>query len=158
MLGAIKATRNAIFNLSPPELNEIGLFAAIKDWIKEQIEKKHDIKTIILSSEDKYPLDEVTRILLFRSIKELSINTVKHAKAKHLIVDLKKKDEILEITIEDDGIGFEYNPDLTQFAGKGFGLFSVQERIKDMGGSMLIDTNPTGGTKILLKVPIKEKG
>lgn len=155
LLGAIQATRNAIFNLSPPELNEIGLFAAIIDWLKEQVEKKHNIITQISSNEDKYPLEESTRILVYRSIKELAMNTVKHAKATMLKVDLKQNKEMLEVSIEDNGVGFDY--ELTKTNRKGYGLFSVQERVSDMGGAMTIDSKPGGGTKINIKVPLKGK-
>jgi PAS domain S-box-containing protein len=157
LLRAIQATRNAIFNLSPPELNELGLYAAIHDWINREVDKKHDIVTKISSTEDKYPLKDSTRILVYRSIKELVMNTVKHAKANRLIVNLKADKGKLEIIIEDNGIGFEYNNEVTKFKRKGYGLFSVKERVSDMGGKMTIYTKPGEGTKIYISVPLKEK-
>jgi PAS domain S-box-containing protein len=59
MLQAIQSIRNAIFDLSPPQLNEIGLFAATSDWLEDQIELKHGIKTTIRGEDRFYPLTEI---------------------------------------------------------------------------------------------------
>jgi signal transduction histidine kinase len=126
--------------------------------MKEQIDKKHNIITEVSSAEDKYPLKDSTRILVYRSIKELAMNTIKHAKANRLIVNLRADKGKLEIIIEDNGIGFEYDNEVTKFKRKGYGLFSVQERVSDMGGTMTIDSKLGEGTKIYISVPLKEKG
>lgn len=155
LLKSIQATRDAIFDLSPPQLNEIGLYAAVHDWIKEQIERKHHIATEINAKQEEFHLEENTRYLVFRSIKELLMNVVKHAEAKKVKVAMNKKDTMLEICVEDDGIGFYYNPDLLKVTSKSYGLFSIQERISDMGGAMEIESKIDKGTKVKLCIPIK---
>ena len=157
LLKSIQATRAAIFDLSPPQLNEIGLVAATHDWMKEQIEQKHDIKTVISSDSEDFKLEENTRFLLFRSIKELMMNTVKHAKASQLTIALKTIGNMLEITIEDDGSGFNYNPDLLRLKSDSYGLFSIQERMSDLGGIMKVESVMDKGTLIKLTVPLSEK-
>jgi len=155
LLKATQATRSAIFDLSPPQLNEIGLSAAIDDWVKEQVERKYNISTSITGEEEKFKLEEDTRFLLFRSIKELIINVVKHARAKRLKVDFKRNGDMLEITVEDNGIGFTYNPDLHKLNNNIYGLFSIQERMSDLGGSIIIDSVLDKGTKAQLVIPLK---
>jgi signal transduction histidine kinase len=153
---AIQATRDAIFNLSLPQLNEIGLYAAVHDWMKEQIELKYNISTSISGEDDKFHIDENTRFLLFRSIRELMMNVMKHARATRLKIEFKRNDEMLEISVRDDGIGFNYNANLLRLQSNTYGLFSIQERISDLGGSMEVDSVGGKGTYIKLLIPLKD--
>lgn len=157
LLKAIQATRAAIFDLSPPQLNEIGLSAAVHDWMKEQIEQNYPIKLRFRGEYDFFGLEENTRFLLFRSIKELVVNVVKHAKADNIFVQLKNNNDVLEITVEDDGIGFNYNPNLLKLKSNSYGLFSIQERISDLGGTMEVDSAIGKGTTITLLIPLKNQ-
>lgn len=157
LLKSIQSTRESIFDLSPPQLNEIGLYAAVYDWALFQIEQKHNIKTIITCKEEVFDLDENTRFLLFRSIKELIINVIKHARARQLKVHFKPNNQKLEIMVEDDGIGFNYNSNIYKLKTNVFGLFSIQERMADLGGALRIDSVIDKGTKATLTVPLKEK-
>ena len=69
----------------------------------------------------------------------------------------KKKNSFLEIAVEDDGVGFDYNPDLLRLKSDSYGLFSIQERISDLGGLMEVDSVIDKGTKIKLTVPLNDK-
>lgn len=153
---AIQATRDAIFNLSLPQLNEIGLYAAVHDWMHEEIELKHNINTSISGEDEKFYFDENTRFLLFRSIRELMINVMKHAQATLLKIDFKRKNELLEISVQDDGIGFNYSPNLLRMKSNTYGLFSIQERLSDLGGIMTVDSEGGKGTDIKLLIPLKD--
>jgi len=123
--------------------------------MKEQIETKYNIKTAISGKKEKYNLDENTRFLLFRSIRELMINVTKHARAAHLNIEMNRKKDMLEIVVQDDGVGFNYNAKLLMLKSKSYGLFSIQERISDLGGSMKITSAPGFGTKIKLIIPLR---
>jgi len=151
----IKAIRTAIFDLSTPQLNEIGLFAAISDWTEEKIELKHGIKIHLSGDDQIYPLEENTRILLFRSIRELLINVVKHAKATEVNVEIREKSGNLEITIEDNGVGFASNHETRSKKNYGLGIFSIEERLSDLGGSINIDSSKKG-TKVKLKLSLAD--
>ncbi len=83
------------------------------------------------------------------------MNAVKHARASQLTVGLELKNEMLEITVQDDGVGFNYNPDLFKLKGNVYGLFSIQERITDLGGRFIIDSVIDQGTKAILLVPLQ---
>lgn len=154
LLQAIQSTRDVIFDLSPPQLNEIGLFAATADWMEEQIELKHGLKTSITGDDRVYFMDNNIRFLLFRSIRELLINVVKHAKASQVSVDITETEKNLEISVGDNGTGFHYNPAMLRLKSFGFGLFSIQERVSNNGGYMSIETSPGEGTLIKLIVPL----
>jgi len=155
LLKASKATRAAIFDLSPPQLSELGLSAAVHDWMKEQVEKKHRIQTSVTGDWQEAGLDEISSILLFRSIKELATNVVKHAGASHLNVECKTKGRQVDITVMDDGIGFDFKPELLKIKSQRYGLFSIQERIADLGGELIVNSEIGKGSKIKMTIPLK---
>lgn len=154
LLSAIKATREVIFNLSPPQLNAIGLYAAIHDWMKVEIEEKHGLRTSISGDMGVYNIEGDTRLLLFRSIRELLLNVVKHAQANLINVVIRNSSKSLDILVRDDGIGFDFDSDNTNLSSLGFGLYSTQERISNIGGSVTIKSKQNLGTEIKLIIPM----
>jgi signal transduction histidine kinase len=154
LLQAIQATREVIFDLSPPQLNEIGLYAATADWMDEEVETKHGIKARLTGDDRVYNLDDNMRVLLFRSIRELLMNVVKHARANRVDVNISETAKDLNINVKDDGKGFRYNPEMLRLKGSGFGLFSIQERAASFGGYLDIESSPGKGTSIKLSIPL----
>lgn len=157
LLTAIQSTRNAIFNLSLPQLTELGLSAAVSDWVKSEVEVKYNLKVEIESNIDNFQLSEEMRILLFRSTRELINNVLKHARASSIIIRMLHKGDELEIQVEDDGVGFNYNSDLMRLKSNVYGLFTIQERVSDLGGTMQVDSIADQGTKVSLSIPLKNK-
>ena len=156
LLNALKSTRSLIFDLSPPQLNEIGLYAATADWMEEEIEEKQGIQTSISREGDIAVNDDNLRILLFRCIRELLINIVKHAKASKVDVFFNRQYTNLSITVSDNGVGFNYQPEMLRMKNAGFGLFSIIERVEDMGGSVVVKTAPKQGANITIEVPLNK--
>ncbi len=97
------------------------------------------------------------RVLLFKAVSELLMNVIKHAQAHKVKVAIQREGSNIRITVEDDGIGFDV-PEANQLAGvKGFGLFSIRERLRHFGGSLQIQSGPRRGTLITLLAPIEQK-
>ncbi len=156
LLQAIQDTRHLIFELSSPSLNELGLGAAIKEWVEEQVENKHGLQAEFLDDAQGVELDDDLRAIMYRNVRELLTNTIKHADAKTVSVALKGTANQLTITIQDDGKGFD--PDVTFHNARssgGFGLFSIQERMADLGGEFEIVSQPGTGCRVMLQVPIE---
>jgi len=86
----------------------------------------------------------------------LLTNVIKHAKAEKVTVRLDSEGSNVRLTIQDDGVGFDPQalPRLATDEG-GFGLFSVQERMADLGGSLEIDSSPGAGCTALLTLPVE---
>ena len=160
MLQALQETRSLIFELSTPSMNDIGLGAAISEWLEEQIEKRHGLKTECsgtIAIKHQKTLDENVQTLLFRSVRELLTNVVKHARANKVAVHLGEQDNDISITIEDDGIGFDRDALKSKNGQKGgFGLFSIQERMTNMGGTFDIQSEPGKGCRVVLSLPVGE--
>ena len=152
----IRYTRSLTFELSPPILYELGFEAAV-EWLAEQIQEKHGISVDFEDDLQPKPLGKEMRILLFKAVGELLMNVIKHAQAHKAKVAIQREGSNIRITVEDDGIGF-YIPEANQLAGvKGFGLFSIRERLRHFGGSLQIQSGPRRGTLITLLAPIKQK-
>jgi len=95
--------------------------------------------------------------VLFRVIRELLSNVIKHADASLVQVNIQKDGETIRVSIEDDGAGFEVSePGLPVKETGGFGLFSVRERIEYLSGKIEIESRPGQGTFIKISVPVQK--
>lgn len=153
---SIQDTQSLTFDLSPPVLYDLGLEAAI-EWLVDQTQEQHRLSVAFEDDQKPKPLDESIRVLAFQAARELLFNIVKHAQAHHVWVSMKQVGEMVHITIEDDGIGLQASMQgrKTNKKGGGFGLFSIQERLKHAGGRLEISSDPSHGTRMVLIVPMQ---
>ncbi len=98
-----------------------------------------------------------SRILIFRIISELIANILKHAAANTIELKYYVHDDKLNISVQDNGNGFEYKMDSESSISKqgGFGLFSIKERLDFVEGSLEILSELKIGTKVIISIPIK---
>jgi signal transduction histidine kinase len=82
------------------------------------------------------------------------MNAIKHGYPDSIDIILAKQDGQLEITVQDNGNGFDISI-LDTYVSRGFGLFSIRERIKNVGGILKIGSRPGIGTVAIIKVPLK---
>ena len=145
------------FELSNPLLYEVGFEAAMKSWLKYEIEKNAGLKCEFASDDKKIELDEDTKVVLFKAVRELLINIVKHAGARTVKVGIAKRNNEVEVTVEDDGVGFDVSK-LGLPSGKkgGFGLFNIRERLEYIGGRLEIESSPAKGTRVVMTAPVKK--
>jgi len=151
---ALKETRSLTIEICPPSLHEFGLVAAAESLVK-QFNEQYGLKVEFDSSADQFPLSDTVSIMLYRSLRELLVNVVKHADARKCRATIDSKDAEITVTVSDDGLGFDPRQG-RYFKGdtKGFGLFSINEHIESLGGSMVIDSEPKKGTKVTMVVPV----
>jgi PAS domain S-box-containing protein len=154
----IQDTRSLTFDLGSPTLYELGLEAAIREWLNEEVQQKHGIKTEFEDDGQAKPLDDDVCALLYRAVRELLVNVIKHANARNVKVSVCKEKNNICINVIDDGTGFISGVEnLTSNRVGGFGLFSIRERLSYLGGSIEVDSKPSQGTRVTLAAPIKRK-
>jgi PAS domain S-box-containing protein len=157
LLKAIQDTRQLIFELGSAAIHEVGLGAAIAEWVEERVKSLDDeIDFDLVDNLAGDMLEEDQRVILFRNIRELLTNIIKHARARKVKIVLESVDHEIHITVQDDGIGF--NPELIsgEFNQEGgYGLFSIEERMADLGGRLEIDSAPHKGCSITMSLPIE---
>ncbi len=151
----LAAIRSLTFDLSSPILYEFGFEEAVAEWLNEQVEGKYGIETEFRDDGLSKPLDDDIRVLLFRNVRELLINVVKHASAKKIKVSIQKVDSRIRICIEDDGVGFDSTKAESLITSKkAFGLFSIRERLENLGGNLEIVSSPGCGCRITITSPL----
>jgi len=154
---AIKQIRSLIFDLSPPALYTLGFEPAIEE-LTENFCQEQKLKVFFKNSDEPKPLMDPVKILLYRSIRELLINIAKHAEAKTVQITLSKDRNSVKIIVEDDGKGFDISSlDSKSSRSKGFGLFTVRERLAHIGGTLDIQSETGKGTKAILLSPLDIK-
>lgn len=152
---SIAYTRSLTFELSPPILHQLGFVPAV-EWLAEQFRKKYGLIAEVVSEGAIHDIGSEKSIVLFKTVRELLHNIVKHALAKKAVIIIKKDYKGLCVTIEDDGIGF--NTESINDYGEnvsGFGIFNIQERIAYFNGTFNIESERSRGTKIEIIVPLE---
>ena len=155
---ALAYTRTLVSQLSPPVLHEFGLSMAIQ-WLAEQM-LQHDLAVSVKLQEEAPPIPEEHALLLFQSVRELLINCVKHAHTRKATIELEQREDMLYITVADQGDGF--TPCTGALAAKpdasspGFGLFSIRERMLSLGGRFDLNAAPGKGTSATLVLPLSK--
>jgi PAS domain S-box-containing protein len=150
----IQYTRSLTFELSPPILYDLGFEAAV-EWLADTVREQHGILIQVSNDAHHKPMNDEFRVLLFQAVRELLFNVVKHAKALVVKVSLNREGMNLRVQVADDGVGLGIDPKSAAAAAQGFGLFSIRERLKHLGGNMEVESEPGRGTQVTLTVPLK---
>ena len=148
---SIAETRTLTFDLSPPILYDFGLKAAV-GWLAEQFAARHQLE-ITVEGLDVLELDVDVASVLFRVVRELLTNVVKHAHSPRAKVVFHRAGAAIAIDVEDSGVGFDASI-LGARATRGFGLLSVREQVGRLGGTFELTSSSGSGTRITLRVPL----
>lgn len=155
-----RSVRSLAEQLTPPVLYDLGLLPAL-EWLTEQMERDFDLICDITANVELDPLDQNVRAILFRAVRELLLNIVKHAEVGVRPVQIEVSTicddgaEQLQISISDTGKGFDPDNVKKTITG-GFGLMNVRERLAYIGGEISIDSKRGEGTKVLITAPLNE--
>ncbi len=141
--------RSIAFNLMPQTLVQQGLLPALKE-MSERISDSAKIKVKVNSLDLPERFTEIQEISLYRVIQEWVNNIIKYANASYIIIQLIRHEQEINITIEDDGRGFDVNK---LHLGNGNGWKNIQSRIKLIKGFMEVDSLPdVRGTTLIIRV------
>ncbi len=151
----MQSTRLLAYELSPPILYELGFEPAV-EWLVKQYRKNYDIVIDIVRDEQSKPMENDISTFLFKAVRELLLNVVRHAKAHNTKISIRRDRGNIRVEVEDDGVGFNTS-ELYSSTKKvsGFGLFNLGERMKYIGGDFEVISEPGHGTRISLVVPLK---
>jgi signal transduction histidine kinase len=145
---ARERSESVTFQLCPPVLHDVGLAEAAQ-WLTDDLGRRYGLSVTLDDDGQHWPLDEVTRISLFRSLRELLINVAKHAQTSQAHVRLWGEGRLMMMSVEDQGAGFDYDA-----IPPGFGLFSIRQRLNHLDGDIQIDSIPGAGTRIVVIAPM----
>ncbi|HEU4682996.1 MAG TPA: PAS domain S-box protein [Nitrospira sp.] len=155
LVDALTSTRRVVSDLAPPVLHDLGLPSALK-WLADYMKRYEIDVTVTVPPDDRIRLPEEQAVLLFQSVRELLMNSFKHGRSGEAFVTMTRKDKQLRIEVRDQGQGFASNDASTAEIGSShFGLFSIRERMRALGGSFRIESKPGHGTTAVLSLGLE---
>ncbi|HKT34904.1 MAG TPA: sensor histidine kinase [Nitrospira sp.] len=156
---ALRYTRTLVAELSPPVLRDYGLPTALK-WLSDYMQKYSMTVSVTVPEHNELSLPEDQAVLLFQSVRELLMNSSKYAGTGKATVILEQRNDELRIQVRDEGAGFDVTAAAAAAeatisgASSKFGLFSIRERMKALGGSFEIHSVLGKGTTATLTLPL----
>lgn len=155
-LQTLHEVRRLAADLRPAALDDLGLISALEGYIYDYAGKsglqvdfeQHDME------ETRLPRD--IEIVLYRVIQESLTNILRHAKATHVQVAIKRHQEQITLSVVDDGCGFDAGYILADKA-RGLGILGMQERIELLGGTFTLHTSPGHGTQVQVELTLPDK-
>lgn len=156
--GTLKDVRKIIYDLRPMSLDDLGLIPTLERYIAI-FEEDTGIKVTLKTYGSFSDLESAVQIALFRITQESLSNIRKHSKANATSIIIEKSLTKVNLSIIDDGIGFDtenYKSD-NNFISSGFGLMNIKERVELLNGNFHISSSSNLGTKLSLFIPLNEE-
>jgi signal transduction histidine kinase len=145
-------TQRVIADLSPPGLYELGLEPALK-WLSIYMRGKDNLQVDLKVDANAAAYNLDLRVLVFKLIRELLRNVVKHSGVQSASVTVTETPHELRVVVEDQGVGFEWQLSLFDSRSEGYGLWSVADRVRAAAGEMTVDTAPGRGCRVSVVFP-----
>ncbi|MBE5968289.1 MAG: sensor histidine kinase [Lachnospiraceae bacterium] len=149
----INDMRNIIFNLKPMTLCDLGLVLTVNQFTKK-LASENDIDIQFSHNEEVKNVIPIINTTIFRIIKEACYNVIKHANATLIEINICYSENDIEVSIKDNGIGFDQNILNDENHQSNFGLPIMKERIALLSGILQLQTDKGKGTLINVSVPI----
>ena len=147
-------TQRVIADLSPPGLYELGLEPALQ-WLSVYMRGRDNLQVDLQVAVQDAAFNLDLRVLVFKLIRELLRNVVKHSGVQAAAVAVSQTPQELRVTVADRGGGFEWQLSLFEPRAKGFGLWSVADRVRAAAGEMTVDTAPGHGCRVTVVFPLR---
>ena len=149
---AFREVRQSLFGLRTMVTRSLGLVPTLAEYLHDFSQQSGVAVDLRLGDEGRLRLSPDREVQLIRIIQEALTNVRKHAEACHASVSLERTPEGLEVTIADDGRGFD--PAEVQARGRGsFGLQTMEERAAAVGGVVRVESGPGKGTRVVVRFP-----
>lgn len=149
----LKSMNAMVFQLSPPMLDNFGLYAALQALAAE-FKEQYGFDVHIIDDGLEKPLPQGWNLILYRAVRELLINAIKHADVTMAEVEIRRIGNEIRISVRDKGKGFDNQVLANGLYANGFGLFSIKDQLDQLGGSLAIATGPGEGANVTLVLPI----
>ncbi len=147
----IEGIRRIIGKLSPLVLQELGLTAAIRKEAKDLAKTTGiRVRVMVTNEHDRFAPEAETAI--YRVVQEALHNVAKHAQAKSVTIKLSRENDLVKLSVQDDGVGLSEKP---HTRGHSFGLAGIKERVASLGGSARLTSERGSGTLLEISVPAK---
>jgi signal transduction histidine kinase len=145
---SVNSIRNIALLLRPSMLDDLGLIPAL-EWQAREVSRREGIKVRVTDENVPDTLPDAVRTCIYRLVQEALHNVAAHSGAKNVMVNVRRENSSLILLVEDDGAGFDSS------RTRGMGLLGMEERVKQLGGRMDIQSEPGKGTRVRASLPIE---
>ncbi|TLS38504.1 sensor histidine kinase [Pseudalkalibacillus caeni] len=149
---ALQEVRRLIYDLRPMALDDLGLIPTLKKYLN-RINNESRTEIYFDHGDGQQRLPVRLEIAIFRLVQEAVQNSLKHADATEIEVDLEIEKQNIHLKVKDNGIGFNTN----ERKENSFGIIGMKERVELLNGKIEIQSTPNKGTYILIDIPIHEQ-
>jgi signal transduction histidine kinase len=143
---SFQAVRNIALLLRPSMLDDLGLAAAL-EWLGREVSRTSEIEVTVVSENVPEDLPDQYRVCIYRLVQAALHNAVQHSGARNATIRVDPTKQGIRVQIADDGRGFD--PGRT----RGLGLLGMVERVKRLGGSFRVESQPGKGTTVVATLP-----
>ena len=143
---SVNSIRDIALLLRPSMLDDLGLIPAL-EWQAREVSRRGDVKVKVAAKNVPDTLDDPIRTAIYRLTQEALHNVSAHSQAKHATVTVRGLPDSISLRVEDDGAGFD--PART----RGLGLLGMEERVKQLGGRLRVESQPGKGTALQFDLP-----
>jgi signal transduction histidine kinase/ligand-binding sensor domain-containing protein len=151
----IDQVRDLSLDLRPPLLDERGLIPALRGYLEAR-SRSSGVEIAVSAGEEVGRFAPELEIAAFRVVQEAVTNALRHAGAARIAVGLERGADRIELTVRDDGRGFDVPEALARAAaGRHLGLLGIRERVESLGGRVELDSSPGRGTEIRATLPLE---
>jgi signal transduction histidine kinase len=144
---SVNSIRNIALLLRPSMLDDLGLIPAL-EWQAREVSRRSGIKVKVTAENVSDSLPDAVRTCIYRVVQEALNNVARHSGAKSALVTVQQTEGSIVLTVKDDGSGLE--PD----KARGLGLLGMEERVKQLGGRLEIESQPGHGTLLRATLPM----
>jgi signal transduction histidine kinase len=145
---------NLSHQLHPTKLDIIGLVPSLTSFCRE-FSESHQLRVQFSHEHIPHQIPKGVTLCLFRIVQEALRNVVKHSGAPEVNVDLSGLGDRIELCVSDSGVGFD--PE-SEKGKEGLGLLSMSERLRLIGGDLTVESEPSHGTRIRVRIPLPASG
>jgi signal transduction histidine kinase len=146
----MRMVRDLAVGLRPSLLDDLGLAPALQAQVRD-FNRRSSGQVHLEISGVTADLDEAHRTCLYRLVQEALTNCARHAQARHVRVQLTAEESRLALTVEDDGVGFDVA------RRRGFGLIGMEERVRELGGRLTVESVPGAGARLRAEIPLSKE-
>src|SRR5216117_1293146 len=147
----LRTVRNIAMGLRPSMLDDSGIVPAVR-WQASELSRRTSTPVELQIEGDFSGLGDEGRTCLYRVVQEALTNCARHAEATTIQITMQGKKESVCLSIHDDGVGFD-----TSRARTGLGLIGIEERVKELGGSLAVRSWPNPGTLLRVEIPLANR-
>jgi signal transduction histidine kinase len=148
MQDTLGTVRNIAMGLRPSMLDDSGLAPALR-WQTREFSKHTGIPVAVDLDGQLDSIGDLQRTCIYRVVQEALTNCARHSQAKNAHLTLRQTSERVKLEVQDDGVGFG-----SDASYRGMGLIGIEERVRELGGSVEIVSKPGKGTRLLVEIPL----